>query len=66
MTGNARLRHDTAWATARALLEIIVPALRPEEHQDAFDEFYKICLSALVSYDVQAQREETRIKPSRN
>ena len=61
-----RLQHDTAFALATALLEIIENCLRPEERQDAFDEFYEACKAAIECYERMNMRQETRLRPSRN
>ena len=44
---NMRLCHDVAFAMATALLDIVRPCLRPEEHRDAFSEFYQVCRAGL-------------------
>lgn len=44
-------RHDAAIATARTILEIISPCLRPEERRDAFEEFYLAVSAGLEAYD---------------
>jgi hypothetical protein len=65
--GQISLRHDCAWAGARALLEIVAPALRPEEHKDFFDEAYRACAAMIEAYEREMQREAARLcKPSRN
>ena len=53
-----RLQHDTAFALATALLEIVENCIRPEERRDAFD--------ALECYETMKGREESRLRPSRN
>lgn len=64
-----RLQHDCAWAAATALLDLVAPCLRPEEHRDAFDEFYTAVRAALESYEREVQQEGRRmfpLRPSRN
>lgn len=46
-----RARHDAAIATARAILEIVAPCLRPEERHDAFEEFYYAVSAGLEAYE---------------
>jgi hypothetical protein len=63
---NTRLQHDAAFAMARALLEIVQNCIRPEDHRDAFDEFYRVCKAGLEAYSVQQTRMEQRLRPSWN
>ena len=63
---NHRVIHDSAFQMARELLGTVKDCLREEEHRDAFEEFYTICKNGLESYEVQADRMEKRLKPSRN
>lgn len=44
-------RHDAAIAIARTILEIVSPCLRPEEHRDAFEEFYHAVMAGLEAYE---------------
>ena len=60
------LQHDTAFALASALLEIIENCIRPEERRDAFESFYDACKGASECYEITKRREETRLMPSRN
>ena len=60
------LQHDTAFAMAHALLEIVAPCIREEERRDAFSEFYRVCLAALESYEVKCNRMEARLRPLNN
>lgn len=61
------LKHDTAFACATALLDMVRPALLPAEQKDFHEEAYRIALAALEAYDQQVQREAARLrKPSRN
>jgi hypothetical protein len=64
--GSQRLRHDVAFAAATALLDMVCGALMDAERKDFHDEAYHIVLATLEAYDQQAQREATRLKPSRN
>ena len=61
-----RLQHDTAFALATALLEIVENCIRPEERRDAFDAFYQASKGALECYETMKGREDTRLRPSRN
>ena len=57
-----RLQHDTAFALATVLLEIVENCIRPEEHRDAFDEFYEEIKQALIVHDAK----RNKITPSSN
>jgi hypothetical protein len=62
-----RLIHESALLGANALLDLVAPALRPEERRDYFDEAYRICVALLEAYEQQMQREAARLcKPSCN
>ena len=62
-----RLMHDSAFAGAKELLDMVAPALRPEERRDYFNEAYRTCLAMLLAYEQQVQREAARLcRPSRN
>jgi hypothetical protein len=61
-----RLTHDVAIAMAKALLDVIAPALREEEQRDAFSEFYEICKAGIEAYEVQVCRMQKRLDPTRN
>lgn len=63
---NQRLQHDTAFALATVLLEIVQNCIRPEERRDAFDEFYEACKCALECYDTKKGTEVSRLRPSLN
>lgn len=57
------IRHDVAFATARALLDVITPAMRPEELNEAFMTFLRGITAALVRYDELLDRRERRLRP---
>jgi hypothetical protein len=60
---NARLIHDRAHAAAVTLVSIVAPCLRPEEHGDAYQEFYRTVKEALELYAVQSERLGQRLQP---
>jgi hypothetical protein len=66
MSSNQRLHHDTAFAAAIRLVEVIENILRPEDRRECRSEFYLICKAALEAYDVQRERMEQRMRPSSN
>ncbi len=61
------LRHDCAWAAAQELLNVVAPALRPEEHRDFFDEALRVCQEMLTRFEALLARERQRLgRPSAN
>jgi hypothetical protein len=60
------LIHDTAWATAVAVLEVFSPLLREEERKDAFLEVYHRVKAGLEAYCTHDDRMNDRLKPHRN
>jgi hypothetical protein len=63
---NQRLQHDSAFALAIALLEIVQGCLREEERRDAFEAIYQACRAGIEAHDIQRQRMQTRLHPFRN
>jgi hypothetical protein len=63
---NQRLQHDAATAMAKALLDLVVPCLREEEHQDAFEEFYAVCKAGIEAFCIQQDRMQRRLRPMDN
>lgn len=63
---NERLINQTAFLMAREILGTVQNCLRPEEHRDAFQEFYATCKRNLQAYQVQMERMEKRLRPSPN
>jgi hypothetical protein len=62
-----RLRHDVAAATAKAVLEIVAPCLRPEEQHEAWGMFLTAITAGLEKYEELRQRELHRLaRPSDN
>ena len=60
-------RHDAAIAIARTVLEIVSPCLRPEEHRDAFEEFYRAVSAGLEAYEAMRGANPRRVaEPSPN
>lgn len=60
---NQRLQHETAFALASALLEIVPNGIREEERRDTFAAFYEACRAAIGAYDVRRHRMEMRLHP---
>ena len=63
MAINQRLQHDTAFALATALLEIVRNCIREEERRDAFAAFYEACRAGIETHDLRRQRIEKRLHP---
>jgi hypothetical protein len=63
---NERLIHDTAWATALSLMELINPVLRDEERHDAFVEIFDRIHAGIEAYEIQVERLQHRLRPSKN
>jgi hypothetical protein len=63
MAINQRLQHDTAFALATALLEIVRNYVRKEERRDAFATFYEACRAGIEAHDLRRQRIEKRLHP---
>jgi hypothetical protein len=57
-----QLRHDVAFATALALLDVL--RLRPEDRRKVFNEFYRTCRASLDAYE--AQKTQPNREPSNN
>jgi hypothetical protein len=63
---NARLVNDTAIAMAKHLLEIVENCIRPEDRQDAFGEFFNVCVAGIRTYEQLADRMDKRLRPGSN
>jgi hypothetical protein len=61
-----RLIHDAARAGAQALLDMVAPALLPDERKDFREEAYIVCKAMIEAYQIQVNREAPRLCPSRN
>jgi hypothetical protein len=63
---NQRLQHDSAFALAVALLEIVQNCIQEEERRDALAAFYEACRAGIEAHDIQRQRMHLRLHPSSN
>ena len=61
-----RLMHDAAWACARALTEMVAPALRPEEQAEYFASALEAVRAAIEAFEIRKDREQMRLKPNPN
>ena len=61
-----RLAHDTSWAAAAVLENMVAPLLREEERREFFAQAYRSVRAAIESYVIFKTREEMRINPSAN
>jgi hypothetical protein len=60
------LIHDTAWATAQAVVQLFA-CLRDEEKLEAFAEVYALVKDGIHRYEERANRMQQRLaKPSGN
>ncbi len=66
MAINPRLQHETAFALATALLDLVRNCIREEERRDAFAAFYEACRAGIEAHDVRRQRMQTRLHPFNN
>jgi len=66
MAINQRLQHDSAFALAAALLEIVQNCIREEQRRDAFEAFYQACLAGIEAHDIRQQRMQMRLRPFDN
>ena len=66
MAINQRMQHDTAFALATALLDIVCNCIREEELRDAFEAFYEACRAGIEAHDIRQQRMQTRLHPFNN
>jgi hypothetical protein len=63
---NQRLIHDAAVAIATACLDVVASCIHPSCHKDAWDEFYMIARSGIEAYEIQVNRTQHRLRPSKN
>lgn len=62
-----RLDHDCAWATAKAVLDMVGHLLRQEEQKEFFGMVVAAVEACLIKRDELLARERTRLaKPSNN
>ena len=60
------LRHEVSWATAERILEFVARSLRDEDRRDAFVEIYSRVSAGLEAFEIQTQRFERAMQPSKN
>jgi hypothetical protein len=63
---NQRLVNQMALEMAQAILNIVSPCLRPEEHKGAFGEFAEVCRAGIEAYEIQMSRMRQRLLHSDN
>lgn len=61
-----RLTNEVAFLMARELMGTMQNCLRPEEHRDAFEEFFEICRRGLNAHQTHADQMHGRLTPSTN
>lgn len=60
-----QIKHDLAFQMATELVRIIENCIRPEEHRDAHEEFYRVCKKGLEDLIVRQDRMARRMRPGR-
>jgi hypothetical protein len=63
---NQRLQHDAAVAIAWTCLDVIFPCLHPALRQQAWESFYQAAKSGIEAYELQVERTQKRLHPSKN
>jgi hypothetical protein len=63
---NARLTHDAAAVIAKLCLDVVASCVHPSCHKDAWDEFYMIAKSGIEAYEIEVNRMQHRLHPSKN
>ena len=61
-----RLTHDVAWITSQHIVEVFAPLLREEEQREAFAEVYARVKAGIECFEIQSERMQQRLKPSKN
>lgn len=62
-----RLDHDCAYATAKAVLDMVGHLLREEEQREFFNMTFKAIEACLIQRDMLLERERKRLgKPINN
>ena len=60
------MTNEMAFLMARELLGIVQNCIRPEEHRDAFEEFFEVCRRGLNARERHADKIHERLNPSTN
>jgi hypothetical protein len=63
---NRRLQNEAAFAMAQSMLRIVRNCVPKELHREAFDRFYRVCLSGIQDYHINENRMMKRLRPGRN
>lgn len=63
---NQRLMHDVALATGKHCVGLVSNVLDREQQQQALQGFYEIIMAALEAYEVQLNRMQRRLRPTKN
>jgi hypothetical protein len=63
---NQRLQHDAAVAIATTCLDVIFPCLPPVLHQQAWQSFYQAAKWGIEAYELQVERMQQWLHPSKN
>lgn len=60
---NKRLQHDTAFAMAKRLRDVMGDCIREDDRHDALEAFYRVCVAGIESYELQRDQVRPRFKP---
>lgn len=63
---NQRTINSRAFVMAQGLLDLCGNILRPEERQDAFEEFFELCRNGLTAFCIEQERMTRRLNPTQN
>ncbi len=63
---NQRLQHDPAESIATTCLYVVSHLLHPGLHKEAWDLFYQVAKRGIEDYELQVDRMQQRLHPSKN
>ncbi|MHB1426818.1 MAG: hypothetical protein ACYC3I_26980 [Gemmataceae bacterium] len=63
---NQRLQHDAAVAIATVCLDVVFLCLPPALRRQAWESFYQTARWGIEAYEIQVDRMQQRLHPSKN
>lgn len=63
---NQRLQHDAAVAIATTCLDVVSSCIHPALYQQAWESFYQAAKGGIEAYELQVDRMQQRLHPSKN
>jgi hypothetical protein len=60
---NKRLQHDTAFAMAKRLRDVMGDCIREDDRLDALEAFYRVCVAGMESYELGREQRKPRFNP---